>query len=70
VALFGRDSLIASLQNAVVYPACAALDVLGKFQVTELDDYRDAEPGKIMHELRLGELAHFKAIPHTPSRSP
>ena len=68
VALFGRDSLIASLQNALVYPgfACAALDVLGALQATERDDYRDAEPGKIMHELRLGELAHFKLVPHTP----
>jgi glycogen debranching enzyme len=68
VALFGRDSLIASLQNAIVYPdfACATLDVLAKFQATEIDDYRDGEPGKIMHEMRLGELAHFKLIPHTP----
>ena len=30
------------------------------------DDYRDAEPGKIPHELRYGELAYFKLIPHTP----
>ncbi len=68
VALFGRDSLIVSLQNALVYPdfARAALEVLGSFQATEQDDYRDAEPGKIMHELRLGELAHFKLVPHTP----
>jgi glycogen debranching enzyme len=68
VALFGRDSLIVSLQNALVYPdfARAALDVLGSLQATEKDDYRDAEPGKIMHELRLGELAHFKLVPHTP----
>ena len=68
VALFGRDSLIASLQNTLVYPgfACATLDVLGSLQAIERDDYRDAEPGKIMHELRLGELAHFKLIPHTP----
>lgn len=68
VALFGRDSLIASLQNMLVYPdfAGATLEVLGAFQATERDDHRDAEPGKIMHELRLGELAHFKLVPHTP----
>src|SRR5262249_5452479 len=61
VTLFGRDSLIASLQNAIVYPefAMTALDVLGELQATERDDYRDAEPGKIPHELRHGELAHF-----------
>jgi glycogen debranching enzyme len=29
-----------------------------------------AEPGKIMHELRLGELAHFKLVPHTPYYAP
>ncbi len=68
VAPFGRDSLIASLQTAMVYPgfACGALALLGSLQATERDDYRDAEPGKIMHEMRLGELAHFKLIPHTP----
>ena len=37
-----------------------------RWQAKERDDYRDAEPGKIMHELRYGELAHFKLIPHTP----
>ena len=31
-----------------------------------MDDYRDAEPGKIPHEIRFGELAYFKKIPHTP----
>jgi len=68
VGLFGRDSLIVSLQNTLVYPdfARGALDVLGRWQAKERDDYRDAEPGKIMHELRTGELAHFKLIPHTP----
>ena len=68
VGLFGRDSLIVSLQNAMVYPdfARGALDVLGRWQATARDDYRDAEPGKIMHELRTGELAHFRLIPHTP----
>jgi glycogen debranching enzyme len=68
VALFGRDSLIVSLQNAMVYPnfARGALDVLGKLQARKIDDYHDAQPGKILHEMRRGELAHFKLIPHTP----
>src|SRR5580698_2345831 len=68
VALFGRDSLIVSLQNAMVYPdfAVGALEVLARYQAKKRDDYRDAEPGKILHELRRGELAHFKLIPHTP----
>jgi glycogen debranching enzyme len=68
VALFGRDTLIVSLQTMIVYPEFAAgtLEVLAQYQATQRDDYRDAEPGKILHELRYGELAHFKLIPHTP----
>jgi glycogen debranching enzyme len=68
VALFGRDALIVSLQTLIVYPefAAGALEVLGQYQAKERDDFRDAEPGKILHELRYGELAHFKLIPHTP----
>jgi glycogen debranching enzyme len=68
VALFGRDTLIVSLQTVIVYPEFAAgtLDVLAQYQAKKRDDYRDAEPGKILHELRYGELAHFKLIPHTP----
>ncbi len=46
--------------------ARGALDILGSLQAKEVDNYRDAEPGKILHELRYGELAHFKLIPHTP----
>lgn len=68
VAPFGRDSLIVSLQNMLIYPdfARGTLDILGSLQAKERDDYRDAEPGKILHEMRYGELAHFKLIPHTP----
>jgi glycogen debranching enzyme len=68
VAPFGRDSLIVSLQNILIYPdfARGTLDILGSLQAKEQDDYRDAEPGKILHEIRYGELAHFKLIPHTP----
>jgi glycogen debranching enzyme len=68
VAPFGRDSLIVSLQNILIYPEFArgTLEILGSLQAKEDDPYRDAEPGKILHELRYGELAHFKLIPHTP----
>jgi glycogen debranching enzyme len=68
VAPFGRDSLIAALQTILIDPAfaCGALEVLGQLQAKELDEWRDAEPGKILHEMRYGELAHFKLIPHTP----
>ena len=68
VALFGRDSLIVSHQNMLIHPGFArgALTKLAQYQATEMDDYRDAEPGKIMHELRTGELAHFHTVPHTP----
>ena len=68
VAIFGRDSLIVSLQNMTVSPgfALATLQKLAELQATEVDDWRDAQPGKILHELRVGELAHFKRVPHTP----
>ena len=68
VAPFGRDSLIASLQSMLINPdfARGTLDILGSLQAREEDKYRDAEPGKILHEIRYGELAHFKLIPHTP----
>jgi glycogen debranching enzyme len=68
VAPFGRDSLIVSLQNLLIYPdfARGALEILGSLQARKRDDYRDAEPGKILHEIRYGELAHLKLIPHTP----
>ena len=68
VALFGRDTIITSLQSMVLGPefAMGTLDVLAAWQATERDDYRDAEPGKILHELRRGELAALKLIPHTP----
>src|SRR5208337_3259794 len=55
-------------QNILIYPEFArgALEILGELQAKADDPYRDAEPGKILHELRCGELAHFKLIPHTP----
>ncbi len=68
VALFGRDPLIVSLQTMTLNPdfAYATLEVLAAWQAKTVDAYRDAEPGKILHELRRGELATLKLIPHTP----
>ena len=68
LTLFGRDSLIAGLQTALVYPdfARGALEILGELQADAVDDFRDAEPGKIMHELRDGELARLGKLPYTP----
>ena len=67
-AIFGRDSLIASLQTLHIFPEFArgTLDLLGSTQARERDDYRDAEPGRIAHERRQGELAQLGKIPHTP----
>jgi glycogen debranching enzyme len=67
VTIFGRDSLIASLQNLMVHARFAegTLRTLANYQAKERDDWRDAQPGKIVHELRHGELAHFNLVPHT-----
>ncbi len=66
--LFGRDSLIAAYQTLAFDPDIAAetLRLLAARQGTNHDDYRDEEPGKILHELRIGELARLHEIPHTP----
>jgi glycogen debranching enzyme len=68
VALFGRDSLITGLQTLIMDRSFSlgALEALAAYQATEADDFRDADPGKILHELRVGELARFGQIPHTP----
>jgi glycogen debranching enzyme len=66
--LFGRDSIITSLQLLAVRPeiAEATLQILARLQASEVDEFRDAAPGKILHELRTGELARTDEIPHTP----
>lgn len=65
---FGRDSLIAAYEALPFHPdlAGAALEALAEMQASEWDNWRDAEPGKIPHELRRGILAALKEIPHTP----
>jgi glycogen debranching enzyme len=66
--LFGRDSLIAAYQTLAFDPATAAdtLRLLAARQGTKIDEWRDEQPGKILHELRIGELARLDEIPQTP----
>lgn len=66
--LFGRDSLLAALETLAFEPGIAAqtLRLLARYQGQKVDDLRDEEPGKILHELRVGELARLGEIPFTP----
>jgi glycogen debranching enzyme len=68
MTLFGRDSLITSLQALPFRPEFAAttLRTLASRQGTVVDDFRDEEPGKILHELRFGELTVTGRTPHSP----
>jgi glycogen debranching enzyme len=65
---FGRDSLITAMQTLPLRPSIAAgtLRFLARRQGTEINDFRDEQPGKILHEVRLGELATLKRVPHSP----
>ena len=68
MAVFGRDSLITSLQALPFAPALAetTLRVLAARQGTRVDAFRDEEPGKILHESRIGEMTAFAERPHSP----
>ncbi len=68
MALFGRDSLITSFQALPYLPELAAttLRVLATRQATERDDFHEQEPGKILHELRFGELTSRGQRPYSP----
>ncbi len=68
MALFGRDSLITSFQALPYLPALAAatLRVLAARQAHTREDFHEREPGKILHELRFGELTASGARPHSP----
>ncbi|MFF4881199.1 glycogen debranching N-terminal domain-containing protein, partial [Micromonospora sp. NPDC000668] len=68
MAIFGRDSIFTSLQALPFAPHLAAttLRLLTLVQGVVLDDFREEEPGKIMHELRYGETVGFEEQPHSP----
>ncbi len=68
MAVFGRDSLFTSYQALTFAPELAAstLRTLALLQGRRDDPFRDEEPGKILHEIRLGELTAFEERPHSP----
>ncbi len=68
VALFGRDSIITALQTLAYDSSIAeqTIRLLARYQGTKVNGYREEEPGKILHELRVGEMARLGEIPHTP----
>jgi glycogen debranching enzyme len=59
MTVFGRDTVITCMQTLLFGPELArsALDVLASLQATEDDPSIDAEPGKIVHEVRQGKAA-------------
>ena len=68
MTMFGRDSILTSLQALPFTPELAAttLRVLGDWQGSRVDDFRDEDPGRILHEMRYGELTAFQERPHSP----
>jgi glycogen debranching enzyme len=68
MTMFGRDSIFTSLQSLPFTPELAAttLRALGDWQGSRVDDFRDEDPGRILHEMRYGEMAAFEERPHSP----
>jgi glycogen debranching enzyme len=68
MTMFGRDSIFTSLQALPFTPELAAttLRALAQRQGTRFDDFREEEPGRILHEMRFGEMTAFEERPHSP----
>ncbi|HEY7281921.1 MAG TPA: glycogen debranching N-terminal domain-containing protein [Actinomycetota bacterium] len=68
MAIFGRDTIVTSYQSLLIGPDLAkgALRALAALQGAEVNDFKDEEPGKILHEIRFGELTVLGEMPHRP----
>lgn len=68
MTVFGRDSIITSYQALPFFPELAenTLLTLTALQGVRLDDFRDEDPGKIIHEIRYGEMTAFEERPQSP----
>ncbi|MGH3302465.1 MAG: amylo-alpha-1,6-glucosidase [Streptosporangiaceae bacterium] len=68
MTIFGRDSIFTSLQALPFTSELASttLLALAERQGVRIDDFRDEDPGRILHEMRYGELTAFEERPHSP----
>jgi glycogen debranching enzyme len=68
MTIFGRDSILTSLQALPFTSELAetTLRALAERQGTRIDDFRDEDPGRILHEMRYGEMTAFEERPHSP----
>ena len=68
VSAFGRDALITAILSLPHQPALSkgTLAYLAAHQAQAHDGFRNAQPGKILHEMRFGELSRTGRTPHSP----
>ncbi|MEH1015855.1 glycogen debranching N-terminal domain-containing protein [Micromonospora sp. CPCC 206060] len=68
MTMFGRDSILTCLQTLPFTPSLSrtTLRILAALQGTRFDDFREEDPGRILHEMRYGETAAFEEQPHSP----
>jgi glycogen debranching enzyme len=67
-APFGRDAILTAFESLLVAPELArdTLAFLASHQGRARNDYREEAPGKILHEVRRGEMARAGEVPHSP----
>ncbi|HKW04784.1 MAG TPA: amylo-alpha-1,6-glucosidase, partial [Nitrososphaerales archaeon] len=67
MAVFGRDSIISAIQTKILGQShlTNTFQTLAALQATKVDRFSESQPGKILHEVRHGELSILKEVPHS-----